>query len=174
MPPPKIVDIIADPDLVHGTQDAGRVGRIRRDIDDIGLGGLERADDGGEFHRVRRIGLIEHNRDVALLGDVACGQREVLGEFLIRGEQRHALAAGLLRQIEERGRPTVGRPPGRIVEPHVVADLAVHLEREIPHQQQAALLDERHDRRGRHRRVRREQEVDLVDIHELRVDRRRL
>ena len=168
------LDVIADPDLVHGTQNAGRIRRVGRDIDDIGLGGLERTNDGRELDRVRRIGLIEDDGQVALLGDIAGGQRQVLGKLLIGREQRHVLAAGLLRQIDERGRPAVGRPPRRVVEPHVVADLAVHLEREIPHQQQAALLDERHDRRGRHRRVRREQQIDLVDIDQLGVDRRRL
>ena len=168
------LDVVADPDLVHGAQNAGRVRRIGRDIDDVGLGGLERADDGGEFHRVRRIGLVEDDGEVSLLGDIPRGQREVLGKLLVRRKQRHALAARLLTQIEERGRPAIRRAPRCIVEPHIVADLAVHLEREIPHQQQAALLDERHERRGRHRRVGREQQIDLVDVDQLGVDRRRL
>ena len=168
------LDVVADPDLVDGAQNAGRIRRIGRDIDHVGLGSLERADDRGEFHRVRRIVLVEDDGNVALLGDIPRGQREILGELLVRREQRHGLSAGLLADIEERGCPTVGRPPWRIVEPHVVADLAVHLEREIPHQQQAALLDERHDRRGRHRRIGREQDIDLVDVDQLGVDRGRL
>ena len=39
------LDVVADPDLVDGAQDAGRIRRIGRDIDDVGLGRLERADD---------------------------------------------------------------------------------------------------------------------------------
>ena len=98
--------------------------------------------------------------------------RQILGEFLVCREKRDGLAAGLLAEIEERCRPAVGRPPRRIVEPHVVANLAVHLEREVADQQQAALLDQRHDRRRRHGRIGREQEIDLVDVQQLRVDRR--
>ena len=109
-----------------------------------------------------------------LLRDVPRGHRQILREFLVGREQRHGLAAGLLAEIEERGRPAVGRSPRRIVEPHVVANLAVHLEREVAHQQQAALLDQRHERRRRHGRVGREQEIDLVDIQQLRIDRRGL
>ena len=168
------LDVVADPDLVHGAQNSGRIRRIGRDIDDVRLGGLERTNDAGEFHGIWRISLVEDNRHVALLCDFPRGQRQILGEFLVRREKRYGLAAGLLAEIEERSRPAVGRPPRGIVEPHVVADLAVHLEREVPHQQQAALLDQRHDRRRRHRRVGREQEIDLVDVQQLRVDRRGL
>jgi hypothetical protein len=59
-------------------------------------------------------------------------------------------------------------------EPHVVLDLAVDLEREVANQQEAALLDERQQRGSRHRRVGCEQKVDLVDVEQLCVDRRRL
>ena len=41
------------------------------------------ADDRGEFHRVRRIVLVEDDGNVALLGDIPCGQHEILGELLV-------------------------------------------------------------------------------------------
>jgi hypothetical protein len=50
---------------------------------------------------------------------------------------------------------------------------AVHLEGEVAHQQQAALLDERHDWRGGNSAVRRDQQIDLVDVEQLGIDRRR-
>ena len=168
------LDVVSDPDLVHGAQNSGRIRRIGRDINDVRLGGLERTDDAGEFHRVGRIGLIEDDLHVALGCDLPRGLCEILGEFLVRRQKRDGLAADLLAEIEERSRPAVGRPPRRIVEPHVVADLAVHLKREVADQQQAALLDQRHDRRRRHGRIGRKQEIDLVDVEQLRIDRRGL
>jgi len=63
-------------------------------------------------------------------------------------------------------KPSVGRAPGRIVEPHVVADLAVHLEQKLPIAT-AALLTNGHDRRGRHRGVGANIQIDLVDIDQL-------
>ncbi len=128
----------------------------------------------GEFHRVRRIGLVEDDGQVALLGDIAGGQRA--GSGRTPDPPRAAPCSCRRPSAPDRGtrRPSCRPAPRRIVEPHVVADLAVHLEREIPHQQQAALLDERHDRRGRHGRVGREQQIDLVDVDQLGVDRRRL
>ena len=100
------------------------------------------------------------------------GLGDVLGEFLVGGQDRDRLAAGLGADIDEGLGPAVGRSPWRVVEPHVVVNLAVHLEREVPHQQHAALLDERHDRRRLHGGVGREQDVDLVDVEQLGVDRR--
>jgi hypothetical protein len=55
-----------------------------------------------------------------------------------------------------------------------VADLAVDLEREVADQQKAALLDHRHDRRRRHRRIGRKQKIDLVDVDQFRIDCRGL
>jgi hypothetical protein len=55
-----------------------------------------------------------------------------------------------------------------------VLDGAVHLEGEVAHQQQVALLDQRHDRRRRHGGVGREQQIDLVDVEQLGIDRGRL
>ena len=62
------------------------------------------------------------------------------------------------------------RAPGRVVEPLVVLDLRVDVEGEVAHQQQVALLDERHDRRGHVGAVGRDQQVDLVDVEQLGVD----
>jgi len=51
-----------------------------------------------------------------------------------------------------------------------VLHLRVHLERKVAHQEQAALLHQRHDRRRRHGAVGRDEEVDLVDVEQLGVD----
>ena len=49
-------------------------------------------------------------------------------------------------------------------------DALVDFKREIAHQQQAALLDQRHDRRGRIGAIGGDQQIDLVNIEQLGID----
>ena len=58
----------------------------------------------------------------------------------------------------------------RIVKPHVMLHFGVYLEGKIAHQQFGPLFDQRHDWRSRHRGIRRNQQVDLVDIKQFRVN----
>jgi len=62
--------------------------------------------------------------------------------------------------------------PSDQLEPHVVLHLRVHLEREVAHHQQVALLRHRDQRRGGHRPIGRDDEVDLVHVEQLGVDAR--
>ena len=128
-----------------------------------------------ELHRIRRIGLVEHDWHVALLRDLARGLDQILRELLIGGEQRHRLAAGLLSRGRERPTPRLSAGPhGALLNHMSWWTLLFTWNEKLPDQQHAALLDQRHDRRGRHRRVGREQQIDLVDVEQLRVERRRL
>ena len=55
-------------DLVDGTYDADRVGRIGAHDDDVGVGRLDRADDRRVIRGRRRIGLVVDDLQAVLLG----------------------------------------------------------------------------------------------------------
>ena len=167
------LDRVADADLVYGAHDGHRVVRIGHDEHDVGPGGADGADHRREVDGRRRVVLVVNRLQPRLLGEHARPVCQVLRKFLVGGEKGDRLGAGLLADMDEAVGPARGVGPRRVVEPHVVLDRMVHLEREVAHQQQAALLDQRHDRRGGHSAVRRDEQIDLVDVEQLGVDPRR-
>ena len=172
MPPPNSLHRVADADLVHRAHDGHRVVRVGHDEHHVRLGRADAADQRGEVGGGRRVVLVVHRLQAGLLRQLARAVGQVLRELVVGGEERDGLRALLLADGEEAVGPARGVVPRRVVEPHVVLDGVVHLEREIAHQQQVALLDQRHDRRGGHRPIGRDQQVDLVDVEQLGVDRR--
>ena len=160
----------ADADLVDRAHQRHGVVRVGADEHHVGLGVPHRADHRREVDGGRRIALLVHGLQAALLRHGLGAVGQVLREFLVRGDEGDRLRAGLLSDLEEALGPAGRVAPGRIIEPLVVLHGVVHLEREVTHEQEVALLDERHDRRRRHGAVGRDQEVDFVDIEQLRVD----
>ena len=85
-------------ELVDRFDDAHRVQRIGAHRHDVGIGGLDGAHHRREVGRGRWIGLVVDDLEPGLGRVLARTLAGVLGELLIRGDQRHRLGLGGLRR----------------------------------------------------------------------------
>ena len=163
-------------DFADRTQDADRVGRIGGDVDQIRLGRLHRANDRREVDRGRRIGPVVDDVDPSRLGVLARAFRRLVLEFGVGGDDRDRLRLRVLRrrQIE----PALGEglhrlgAEGQHREVFRIMELVVGRQREQAEEQPVVRDRDRHRRHDKIGAVARNQQVDLVDVDQLRVDGR--
>ena len=164
------------PHLSDRTQEPDGVGRIRGEIDHIRLACRHRADDRREIDGGRRIGPVVNDVDAGPLGVHARAFGGLVLEFGIGGDDRHRLRLRVLRcgQVKI----ALGKDFHRIGaerqhrEVFRIMELVVGREREQSEEQPVVRDRNRHRRHHQIGAVARHQEVDLVDVDQLGIDRR--
>ncbi len=165
-----------EPDLVHGPHHPGRVGRVRREEDDIRIGRLDGAHYGREVDGVGWVALVVDHLEPGALGLRARAfqrQRRILG---VGTDQRDGLRLGIEchRRVEEPLRPADRRLRAcrHDLEITVVVEFRVDVETEQRHERHVPLHDDRHCGSDDVRTVPGDEQVDLVDVEQLVVDAR--
>ncbi len=168
-------DLGLDADLVGGAHHADRVGRIGQAQHDIGVGGVDRPHDWRVVGRGRRVGLVVDDLETGVLGVLAGAFGGVARELGVAGDDRQSLRLRVLRRgdLEEALREAYRRveATGRLHrEIARVLKLAVHIEPEQRKEGHVVLDHDRHRRRQQVGAIIAGNQIDLVDIEQLRKD----
>ncbi len=161
-------------DLVCRTHDPDGVGRIRGDVDEIRIGGVDGAHDRREIERARRIAAIVDDLEAHLECVVARPVGRLLGEVGIGADDRHGAELLRLGDLEVATRELVhgvgaSGKHGEIVR---VVEGLVDREREQTHQHVIARDHDRHRGYREIGAVAGQRQIDLVDVEQLGVDAR--
>ncbi len=162
--------------LVRRPHHADGIRRVGGDVDHVGVGRLDRADDRRVVRGVRRIGLVIDHLEPELLHGLPRALQGVLRVFRVGAHQRDGLRLrvhGHRRLQEALGRSVLGvGAVGQDLEIAGIVEGVVHPGAEERHEHQIALHHDRHRRRDLVGGVGGDHEVDLVDLQELGVDAR--
>jgi len=133
------------------------------------------AHDRREVDRRRRIALVVDDLESGILGVFTRAFAGILSEFRVRIGKRDCLRLGILRfrHFEEaaRERRLWGRPVGNHGEVLVVLELVVDAGAEQADEQFLARHGHRHGGGNLRRGIAADDQIDLVDIEQLRIDR---
>ena len=153
--------------------EADGIGRVGRKQNHVGAGRLDGAHDRRVVDCRRRIAAVVHDFEIVLFRVLARADQHVVGELGVGADQRHGLR---LRLERFGGREEVVRQHAFgirtercALEIARILELRIRAQREKHHDQLLALDDERHRRDDEVRRMA-HQQVDLIDIDQLRVD----
>ena len=163
-------------ELVGRLDHAGRVRRVGADIDHVRIGRLDGADDRREIGRGRRIGLVVDDLEAHLLRVLARAGSRILRELGVGRGQRDGLQALALGELEEAARPVLlGNGACRHdLEVAVVLELVVDSEAEQRREHHLLAHDDGHRRHDHVGAVAGDDQVDLIDLEQLGVERRNL
>jgi hypothetical protein len=124
---------------------------------------------------VRRVALVVEDLEAGILGVFARAFAGILSEFGVRVGQRDRLRLGILRfgHLEEAARESWlrGRPVGDHGEVLVVLELVVDAGAEQADEQFLARHGDRHGGGNLRRGIAADDQIDLVDIEKLGIDR---
>src|SRR6266851_4291406 len=163
-------------DLVDRPHHADRVERIGADDGEIRIGRLHGAHDGAEIGLRRRIVAVVDDFQPGRLGVLVRAVGSVARELGIGPDDRHRLRLGVLghRYVEEAlGERRLRVGPGRNHdEIFRIVELLVHRETEHADEQPVLLHHHRHRRRQHVGGIAADDEIDVIDVEQLGVDRR--
>jgi hypothetical protein len=161
-------------DFVCGAHHARGVRRVRRQVNEVRVGRLDRPHDRRIVDRLRRIGLVVDDLQAEPLDVRARAFQRQVRVLRVGTDQSDGLRLRIQghRGLEEAACPVHrGVGPGRHdLEVAVVLELAVDVEAEQAHEHELALHHERHRRRDDVGAVARHDHVHLVHVEELGVD----
>src|SRR6516165_7144424 len=160
--------------LIGGLQHADRTIWIRANQHEIRISRLDRANDRREVGRAWRVGFVVHDLEAILFDVVSAAIRSVARELGVLGCYRDRFRLWILRgcYLEEALTERffwrrAGRQHGEVF---WVVELTVRIEREQT-DEHLALLHDSGNGRGHHvRPIRADDEVNLIDVEQLRVD----
>src|SRR5262249_22411713 len=160
--------------LIYGLKHADRVIWIRENQYEIRIVSLDRANDRREVGRARRVGFVVHDLEAILFDIVSAAIRSVARELGVLGRYRDRFRPWILRGpylgealAERLFLRRARRQHGGVFR---VVELTVRIEREQT-DERLALLHDGGNGWGHHvRPIRANDEVNLVDVEQLRVD----